>query len=143
MKLTLVIIAAFIIWFCSVWVAVLSLLSIIGGWKTLGRLYPLTFTEMKNRALKYSMSSVRVGFVNYNYTVNIYFAEAAIILETIKIFSVMHKPLIIPYNRITGVERGKVFSTFTKFIVDDKKIIIYGKAGDELYSRLQVKDKSF
>ena len=120
MMLTAVIIAAFIVWFSSLWVAVLSLLSFIGGWKKLSRLYPLKSSDKNNTAQKYSMSSLKMGFVNYRSCVNISFTETGIILETIKIFSVMHPPLFIPYYKITDAQRGKFFITFTSFKAGDK-----------------------
>ena len=138
MKFTLFIIAAFIIWFSSIWVAVLSLLSFIGGWKTLSRLYPLTFASEGHNAVKYSMSSIKMGFVNYRSCVNVFFTETGIIFKIMKIFSVMHKPLFIPYDKISEAQQGKLFiSTYTSFIIENKKITIYGKAGDELFLRLK------
>jgi hypothetical protein len=137
MKLTLLIIAAFIIWFSSLWVAVLSILSFIGGWNSLSRLYPLAPSEKNNAAVKYSMSSMRLGFVNYRSCAGISFTGTGVIFEMMKIFSIMHKPLFIPYSAISEAEKGKFFTTYTKCRVENKKIIIYGKAGDELFSRLQ------
>jgi len=144
MKLTLIIIAAFVIWFSSIWIAVLSLLSIIGGWKTLSRIYPLSLNGRESNTVKYSMSSMRMGFVNYRSCVTISFTGTGIILETMKIFSIMHKPIFIPYTKISGIKKGKLFfSTYTSFIVENKKIVIYGKAGDELFSRLSTAGSSF
>lgn len=142
MMLTAVIIAAFIVWFSSLWVAVLSLLSFIGGWKKLSRLYPLKSSDKNNTARKYSWSSIKMGFVNYRSCINISFTGTGIILETIKIFSIMHQPLFIPYNKITDLQKGKFFITFTSFILGEKKITIYGKAGEEIFSRLSSGSRS-
>jgi hypothetical protein len=137
MRFTLLIIAAFIIWFSSLWVAILSILSFIGGWNALSRLYPLSASERNNAAVKYSLCSMKLGFVNYRSCANISFTETGVILEMMKIFTIMHKPLFIPYSRISGAEKGKFFTTYTQCSVENKKIVIYGKAGDELFARLQ------
>lgn len=136
MMLTLLIISAFIVWFSSLWVGVLSLLSLIGGWKKQSRIYPLKSTDKADNAVRYSMSSLKMGFVNYRSCVNISFTETGIILETIKIFSIMHPPLFIPYYKISDAQQGKFFITYTSFRIGDKKITIYGKPGDEIFSRL-------
>jgi len=135
MTLTLIIIGSFIVWFSSLWVAILSLMSIIGGWKGLSRIHPLTPDVLNEHAVKYSMSSIKLGLINYRSCVNVSFTETGIIFEIIKIFSVRHKPLFIPYNKIANVENGRNFFTYTKFIIDGKRIVLYGKAGDELLSR--------
>lgn len=142
MMLTLVIITAFIIWFSSIWIAVLSLMSFIGGWKKLSRIYPSASSYIKNNDVKYHMSSMKMGFVNYRLCINITFTGTGILIETLKIFSVMHRPIFIPYNKISDVQTGKVFSTYTAFTVEDKKITIYGKAGEELSSRLSSRGTS-
>jgi len=142
MQFTILVTAAFIIWFTSIWIAVLSLLSFIGGWNSLRKLYPLTLSARDGNAVKYPMSSMKLGFVNYRYCTNISFTGTGIILEMIKIFSVKHKPLFIPYNKISGAKKGKIFSTFTEFMIEGKKGVIYGEAGDELYSRISSSDYS-
>ncbi len=139
MPLTLLIIAAFIIWFSSLWVAVLSLLSIIGGWNKLSRLYPLKLTDKTGHPEKYSMSSMKMGFANYRSCMNISFTETGFIIEAVKIFSVMHKPLFIPYNKISNIQSGKIFfTTYISFTIEDKKIAIFGKAGEVLSTKLSL-----
>jgi len=136
MEFTIIIIAAFIIWFSSIWIAVLTLLSIIGGWKALSTLNPVKPADRNIHDARYSMSSLKLGLINYRSCVNVFFTETGIIFDIMKIFSIMHKPVFIPYNKISGAAAGKFFSTYAEFKVDGKKIILYGKAGDELLSRL-------
>ena len=97
MTLTLLIICAFIVWFSSIWVAVLSLLSFIGGWKKLSRLYPATSNGINAVSTKFTMSSIKMGFVNYRSCVHIISPKTGFYLKSMKIFSIMHKPLFIPY----------------------------------------------
>ncbi len=139
MTLTLTIIAAFIIWFSSLWVAILSLLSFVGGWNRLSRLYPLKSTDNIGHPERFSMSSMKMGFVNYRSCLNISFTETGLIIEAMKIFSIMHKPLFIPYNKISGTQSGKFFfTTYTAFTVEGKKIALYGKAGEVLLTRISL-----
>jgi len=143
MTLTLIIIAAFIIWFSSLWVAILSLLSFIGGWNRLSRLYPLKSTDNISHSERFSMSSMKMGFVNYRSCIHISFTETGLIIEALKIFSIMHKPLFIPYNKISDTLSGKFFfTTYTAFTVEGKKIAIYGKAGEVLSSRISLAEAS-
>ncbi len=137
MKLTLIIIIAFIVWFSSLWVAVLSIMSIIGGWNKLYRIYPLSLNEVTHDLVKYSMCSLKIGLINYNACAKISFTGRGFILEMMKIFTVMHKPLFIPYEMISDAKRGKIFfSTYTSFTIENKTIVIFGKAGDELHTRI-------
>ncbi len=141
MKLTIIVISAFIIWFFAVWTSVVALISIIGGWKTLSVLYPAD-RELKNDSeKKFSFCSIRLGMVGYRSCINIYFFNDGIMFEVMKIFRVMHKPVFIPYNRITGIKKGKFITSYIEFSVDQKKVIIYGKAGAELFSRLDSAEK--
>ena len=77
-----------------------------------------------------------MGLFNYNSCVTVSFTDKGIILEVMKIFSFMHKPVFIPYNKINGAERKKFLSLYTEFIIEDKTIAIFGRAGEELFSRL-------
>ena len=140
MMLTLIIVCAFIIWFSSVWIAVLSLMSFIGGWNTLSRLYPPAISEKNNISAKYPFSSIKMGIVSYRSCINISFTGNGIILEAMKIFSIGHKPVFIPYNKIQGAQKGKAFSTYITFTIENKKITIFGKAGEKLFSRLSSGD---
>lgn len=125
---------AFFIWFASLWVSILSLLSFIGGWNKLSRIFPVSLPDRETATVKYSMSSLKIGLVSYRYCTAITFTGTGIILEMPKIFSIMHKPLLIPYNRISDVRKRENFSASTEFTAGEKKILIYGKAGEKFYS---------
>ena len=142
MTFTLFVITAFIIWLASIWTAILSLISIIGGWKALSVLYPPDPSQKNDHGVKYSMCSIKLGLITYRYCINIFFTDTGINLDVIKIFRVMHKPVFIPYDRISGAEKGKSLNTYTKFKADGKTIMIYGNAGEELFSRLNPQDKT-
>jgi len=96
--------------------------------------------EKNNIAAKYSFSSIKMGIVSYRSCINISFTGNGIILEAMKIFSIRHKPLFIPYNKIQGAQKGKAFSTYITFTIENKKITIFGKAGEKLFSRLSSGD---
>ena len=126
MTFILLIITAFIVWFSSVWIAVLTLLSFIGGWKNLSVLHPVTLSDKDESAATYPMSSIKMGTVNYRSCVFISFTKTGIVLEMLKIFTTMHKPVFIPYSRMSDIQSKPAQTMFT---VDNKKVIIYGKAG--------------
>lgn len=136
MEFTLLIITAFIIWFSTVWIAVISLLSFISGWSALGRSYPAGFSGDNILISKFPMSSIKLGFVNYRSCITISFTGTGIKIEIMKLFSLKHKPLFIPYDKISGVKKGRVSASFTEFMIGTKKILFFGKPGDELFSRL-------
>lgn len=142
MKTTLLIIAAFIIWISTLWTAVLSVLSIVGGWRKLSILYPLKFRDRDSSPLRLPMSRIKMGFINYNSCVNILFTETGIILEIMKIFSFMHKPVFIPFDKITDAARKQFLSSYTEFTVEKIKIAVFGKAGEELFSKLNHASKN-
>ncbi len=136
MNNVILVIIAFIVWFAAIWTSVLTLLSLIGGWKKLSNRYPVTLSAGSSQGERFTMASARFGFVNYRSCVNITFTETGIIFSLMKIFSIMHRPIFIPYVKISGVERGKLFLPFTRFTVDGKKISVYSDAGERLFQRL-------
>lgn len=137
MALTLIIITAFIIWFIILWTLIVSMLSMISGWKKLSSLYPADSSVCNGYCTTFRFSSIRLGLISYNNIAAVILTETGIILRMIKIFSFMHRPIFIPYEKITDIDNGGLFITRTGFRVSGKKILIYGKAGNVLFSRLQ------
>lgn len=135
MTITFIIIAGLIIWFVVLWTLVMSLMSIISGWRKLSLLYPAPQTVNDDSSLRFSMCSLRMGFISYNSIADITFTHSGIVFKVMKIFSFMHKPIFIPYEKISDVENGRKFFTFTSFRLGGKKIHFYGRPGEELYSR--------
>jgi hypothetical protein len=136
MTLTLILIIGLAIWFVFLWTLVMTLLSLISGWRRFSLLYPAPVTAGDNTSLKFSMCSIRVGLISYNNIADVIFSHSGIVLKVMKIFSFMHKPIFIPYEKITDVMQGRKFFIYTSFKVDGKKIFFYGKPGEELYSRM-------
>lgn len=133
MNTVILIVIAFIVWFGAVWTSVLTLLSLIGGWRKLSLTYPASLSAVTRDGERFPYVSARFGFINYRSCVSITFTETGILFTVMKLFSIMHSPIHIPYSKISGIEKGKLFLTYTGFSVDGKKILLYGEAGERLY----------
>jgi hypothetical protein len=136
MTLTFILIAGLAVWFIILWSLVISLMSMLSGWRSLSRMYPAPVPGDSGQKRIFSMCSIRLGFISYNNIAYITFTDTGIILKVMKIFSIMHRPIFIPYAKITGAAKGKTFFTYTGFNLDGRKIYVYSRAGEELFSRL-------
>lgn len=95
---------AFLVGFPLMWMAVMFLLSQIGGWSTLARRYRATqpFAGNTQRGC-----SANVGMVGYNKTLIVGANELGLHLAVPKIFAFKHPALFIPWTEIRA-RRGKV-----------------------------------
>jgi len=111
MTITFIIIAGMIIWFIILWTLVISILSIISGWRKLSILYPDPLMPEDESSVKFSMCSLKLGFISYNSIVHITFTGYGIILRVMKIFSFMHKPIYISLMKKSPVwKKAEYFS---------------------------------
>jgi hypothetical protein len=106
------IIPPFPLFFAAVWVLVISLLALIGGWAALGRLYPDPRTA-RNPVQSFRTASLdlrRGRFplpVNYNNCVVAEIAPGGLHLRVWLAFRLLHPPLLIPWSQIEHFEPGR------------------------------------
>jgi len=90
--------AIFLIYFLFLWFLVATIISLVGGWFALAKLYRTraTFNGAKRR-----MQSGRMGWLaNYNNVLTIGVSQQGLYLASIFLFRFMHPPLLVPWNEI-------------------------------------------
>jgi len=120
--------AIFPIYFLCLWVPVAAIISLVGGWFSLAKVYR---TRVPFDGTKWRMQSGRMRWLaNYNNVLTIGASQQGLYLASMFLFRFMHPPLLVPWREIK-VRRGNgwVFEyvTFTM--------------GHELAVPLRIRDK--
>lgn len=103
--LVLAIIGGFFIVFPLFWMAIVFLISRIGGWAGLAKLYA---AEMPARGDAFAMCTARLnGVGNYRNSLNVTVSASGIHMQPLYIFSAGHEPLFIPWRAVTELEKRK------------------------------------
>jgi hypothetical protein len=109
-----VFVAIFPIYFLCLWCLVGAIVSFVGGWFSLAKLYR---TRVPFSGAKWRMQSGRMrGLANYNNVLTLGVSSEGLYLATMLFFRFMHPPLLIPWSEIR-VRRSKgwvfEYTTFT------------------------------
>jgi len=102
----LIIAIAFPILFVGIWVMVLFLVSILGGWSKLGKHYP-DDPDVQRRSK--SWKSGRLGWVGYNNCLTIGISDEGLHLSMPFPFRFSHPSLMIPWDQFHKTERKSRF----------------------------------
>ncbi len=101
--------ALFPVFFVGMWVGVCSLLSEMGGWRTLARHYGASSPFPGKR---FRFRSARLGGVNYNSCLTFEAGPAGLHISVLAPFRVGHPPLLVPWSDITAREEKSWLSAF-------------------------------
>jgi hypothetical protein len=98
----------FPIYFFCLWCLVAAIVSHVGGWFSLAKLYR---TRVPFNGAKWRMQSGRMrGLTNYNNVLTLGVSPEGLYLATMFFFRFMHPPLLIPWSEIkVGRKKGWVF----------------------------------
>lgn len=104
----------FPLFFVGLWLFITGLLSTIGGWNVLARLYPEPV--MTDRAAIRSVRGASLHLrrramplpTNYNHCVTVGVSPAGLHLRTAVFFRFRHPPLLIPWTEMESVEPEQV-----------------------------------
>lgn len=102
--------------------AVAIIIALLGGWFKLARKYRAPKGFKEGQLFKWQSGSV--GVCNYNNVLKIRVSPQGLYLACVFPFSIMHSPILIPWDEIKGI-RQKRFRrrTTTRFIVGSPKIV--------------------
>ncbi len=118
----------FIPLFILLWMGVTSLMAIVGGWHGLARSCPMP-KVLNETGVRYSFQSIRIGFFgNYRSSVNVTVYNQGISMVPLLIFSMLHKPLFIPYTSMADVAFEKFIVNYVSFTLGNRKIRIWGRS---------------
>jgi hypothetical protein len=100
--------AIFPIYFLCLWFLIASVVSFVGGWFSLSRLYR---TRLPFDGTKWRRQSGRMRWLtNYNNVLTLGVSPQGLYLATMFLFRFMHPPLLIPWSEIKVLRRkGWVF----------------------------------
>lgn len=122
--------------FAGLWCAVLSILSLVGGWNRLSKKFPAP-EHMLSTGKEFTFQSARFRVVNYSLCAKVRIHDEGIVLSVIKLFSFMHRPLFIPYTEMKEPSTGRFVTEYIIFRVDNIRVEIYGSSAEE--TRLHLK----
>ena len=111
MTIALIVVGALIAFFLF-WNGIIFLLSLVGGWHSLGGHYP----QSGDVTPRWTYKSGRMrGFVNYNGILNLGVNEQGLHLSVVSLFRAGHPPLFIPWREIQISEGRRFFLNTTEF----------------------------
>jgi hypothetical protein len=120
------------------WVLVTGLISIIGGWSSLARRYPLP--EHKGEVIeKFRWRSVNFNYLSaYRSCVNITLTDLGVILKPTFLFSAFHKPIFFLWKDISNTEyvKGIFGSKRLVFYLGRTRVAVGGRPAEVIKSKL-------
>jgi hypothetical protein len=127
--------AVFIAVCACIYYGVLAFFSLISGWLVLSRRSPAQETDQPGSVL-FSSQSVEMGYMYYARSVNIRFTETGLVFSQSRLFSFMHRPFIIPYEK-TGNSPGKEPSASEiEFTAEKVRIRMSGESAEALKKKI-------
>ena len=117
----LFVLIAFPIVFAALWTGIVWLLSALGGWREMARIYPAT---RRPDGVLFKGVSAMFGFVSYSYLLTVVAGEEGLYLETPRLFRIGQPPMLIPWGAIRRAKRHASVLGFgyVSFDVGDPKI---------------------
>lgn len=137
-SLIFIIIAAFMVVFPLLWIGIVSLISVIGGWRDLARTFP-DRTQKQRPLQRFDMVSMEVsGLGNYRNTTTIELFREGVRFSQMFLFKAGHPPFFISKDQISVMEMRKRFFRDCLFLqMANRKLRIYGGAGKAIYDNFQ------
>jgi len=125
--------------FIFFWVAVSCLISLLGGWFALSKRFPPN-DNIGSILSSFSWRSLNLNNIaGYSSCVNIKITEIGLFLKTSIIFSVLHKPIFIPWYEIDNLEYKSRFFKRVKFYVGKNRFVLFGKVAREICENIHLK----
>ena len=125
----------FVLLFSLIWCGAIGVTSFWGGWNRLAQRYR---SEAKRPANLLRTSAVFRYFVNYSQVLNLGSTKEGMHLSVMKIFSIAHPDLLIPWDDITERKNFKwLFLSFKSIEVDTVTIWLYSSAWKKIIEERQ------
>jgi hypothetical protein len=97
--------------FVGMWLAVLNVLSSLGGWRRLANHYPAP--PLVTGQL-FSWRTGRLGWVNYSSCLNLTAGPSGLLIATSAPFRFAHTPLFVPWGDVTAERTRRFFFAVVK-----------------------------
>lgn len=116
--IVLLVIVVFPIFFAALWIGITQLMSFIGGWRNLAKLYPAAGKPVGGR--EFHRVSGMFGMASYKHVLTIVVTRDGLYVENRTIFRFGHPPLFIPFAAIAYARRQTFFfKDYVAFEVGD------------------------
>ena len=136
-NLVYLIIPVFLIIFPLFFMGITTLLSFLGGWRSLANKYKTDRNPPSNAR---SMQSGKMSFVRYNNVLKIGTYQDGLFLDVFLLFKAGHPALFIPWQAISEIKNTNfLFMSYYKIKVENVTILLLKKALDPLPEQLQRK----
>lgn len=114
--------AAFVVFWCTI----IAVISVMGGWYRLSRLYPAGDTsfriedEHQSRTFRWASLSLgpRLLPTNYGNCVTVVVSDEVVQISVIILFRTLHPPLFIPWSAVRNCSLDRHFMIFTRATVE-------------------------
>ena len=126
----------FIIVCACIYCAVLLFFSFISGWIRLSGMHPAPQIG-EQEFVEYRSQVILMGYMTYT-PVNTKFTDTGIILTMPRVLSFMHKPMIIPYDKIIEAKKMDLYPYGIEFKFENVKMQMEGESAEELEKRLKI-----
>lgn len=110
--IVLFILIAFPIFFSALWIGITLLMSFIGGWGRVAKVYAAVGEPPQGRVLKHVMGMF--GMARYKHVLTVITTDTGLYIENRKVFRPGHPPLFIPFTAITYARKQTLF--FWEFV---------------------------
>jgi hypothetical protein len=120
------------------WVIVMGLISVLGGWWSLARRFPLP--DHQARELEhFGWRGLSLNYItSYRSCVNITLTELGVILKTSLLFSAFHKPIFFRWTDISNPKyiKGLFGTRRLVFYLGRTRLAVVGKPAERINSEL-------
>ena len=124
--------------FALFWTAITALMAVIGGWHGLARAHPVP-GHLYEKGTRYSFQSLSLGFFsNYNSSIHVTVYSTGIIISTLFIISMLHKPIFIAFDAMKDPSAGRFILPYVSFKFDGRNVRIMGKSARIIIERLDL-----
>lgn len=134
----LIVIGVFI-FFAGLWCAVLAVLSLAGGWNRLSKKFSAP-EHMLSTGKEFTFQSARFRIINYSLCAKVRVHDEGAVIDVMKLFRFMHRPLFIPFTEMREPSTGRFVTEYIIFRVDNIRIEIYGSSAEEIRIHLNKPD---
>jgi len=120
--------------FALMWVGIVAVLSVLGGWARLSSRYPSRSNETGQRFRFASMALGASLFpVNYSHCLTVQVGSSGIGIRPFILFRLFHAPLFIPWSAVAECKRKKrIFGMYTAVYLADpaNRLLFGGRLGE-------------
>lgn len=119
----------------GIYCGVMTFFSVISGWRVLHFRLPAPET-VPSAAVPFFSQSVEMGYMDYRMSVTVRFTDTGMVFSPSRFFSFMHRPFIVPYEKIDGFTKTGPSGQDSEFTVEGITIRMSGESAEALNRKM-------